>query len=128
MNNIIIDLKTQNSFAFGKLYQDIFSKISIFVQNNGRNQADAAAIFTRVSKNVYNQMLLAEAEATGETGSDSDGDGIPYIAGGTKPFVFSESGTLTLSGILGVNIFNKEVFRNKHLSIPCNRFYLSHIA
>ena len=74
------------------------------------NQTDAASIYTRVSKNVYNQMLLAEAEATGETGSDSDGDGIPYIVGGTKPFVFAESGTMTLSGIVGVNDLNENVY------------------
>lgn len=74
------------------------------------NQTDAAAIFTRVSKNVYNQMLLAEAEASGETGSDSDGDGIPYIAGGTKPFVFAESGTLTLSGTVGVGDIKEGIY------------------
>ena len=75
------------------------------------NQTDAASIYTRVSKNVYNQMLLTEAEATGETGSDSDGDGIPYIVGGTKPFVFAESGMLTLSGTVGVNDFIEDVYQ-----------------
>ena len=74
------------------------------------NQTDAASIYTRVSSNVYNQMLLCEAEATGETGDDSDGDGIPYIVGATKPFVFAESGTLTLSGIVGVNDINENVY------------------
>ncbi len=57
------------------------------------NQADAVTIYTRVFKSVYNKMLLSEAEQTGETGGDSDGDGIPYIAGGTKPFVFAAEGT-----------------------------------
>jgi len=58
------------------------------------NQTDAAIIHTRVSKVIYNKMILAEAEPSGETGSDSDGDGIPYIVGGTKPFVFAAVGTL----------------------------------
>ncbi|RPD99147.1 sigma-70 family RNA polymerase sigma factor [Aureibaculum marinum] len=45
MNNILIDLKTENNFAFGKLYQDNFTKISKFVQNNNGNQADAEDLF-----------------------------------------------------------------------------------
>lgn len=86
------------------------------------NQTDAAAIYTRVSKNVYNQMLLAEAEATGEIGSDSDGDGIPYIAGGTKPFVFAESGTLTLNAVFGINDFNNEVYETNVYPNPTTDF------
>ena len=34
-------------------------------------------------------MLMSEAEASGETGNDSDGDGIPYVAGGTVATVFA---------------------------------------
>ena len=45
MNNILIDLKTENNFAFGKLYQENFGKISNFVQNNSGNQADAEDLF-----------------------------------------------------------------------------------
>ena len=45
MNNIIDDLKTENNFAFGKLYQDNFVKISNFVLNNSGNQADAEDLF-----------------------------------------------------------------------------------
>ncbi|MBN2663199.1 MAG: sigma-70 family RNA polymerase sigma factor [Bacteroidales bacterium] len=45
MNNIIVDLKTENTFAFGKLYKDNFEKISNFVQNNSGNQADAEDLF-----------------------------------------------------------------------------------
>ncbi len=40
---------------------------------------EAAAIYTRFFKNVANVMQLAEMDATGETGNDSDGDGIPYL-------------------------------------------------
>ncbi len=64
-------------------------------------QPDAAAIYTRVSKNVYNGMLLTEAEESGETGGDSDGDGIPYVAGGTLPFVFAASADY-LTGSTGI--------------------------
>lgn len=67
------------------------------------NQTDAELIFTRVSKTVYNDMLLAEHESTGETGSDSDGDGIPYVAGGTKPFVFAAKGTMTVNLTTGID-------------------------
>jgi len=45
MNNILIDLKTENNFAFGKLYQDNFGKISNFVQNNSGSQSDAEDLF-----------------------------------------------------------------------------------
>lgn len=45
MNNIIVDLKTENNFAFGELYKDNFGKISNFVQNNSGNQADAEDLF-----------------------------------------------------------------------------------
>jgi hypothetical protein len=57
------------------------------------NQADAVSIYTRISKTTYDNMLLSEAEQTGETGSNADGDAIPYIAGGNKPFVFAAEGT-----------------------------------
>ncbi len=40
---------------------------------------DAAIIYTRFFKTVANKMQLSEGAATGETGGDSDGDGIPYI-------------------------------------------------
>jgi hypothetical protein len=40
---------------------------------------DAATIYTRFFKKVANVMQLAEFDVTGETGNDSDGDGIPYL-------------------------------------------------
>jgi len=69
------------------------------------NQTEAATIYTRVFKAVYNKMLLTEAEQSGETGNDSDGDGIPYIAGGNLPFVFAAEGTIdaTISGVSDIN-------------------------
>ncbi len=80
------------------------------------NKSDAAIIYARVFKNIYNDMILAEAEQTGETGSDSDSDGVPYIAGGTRPFVFANKGifSLTTAGIAGANknIININVYPN----------------
>ena len=60
-------------------------------------QSNAASIYTRVFKRVYNKMILSEAEATGETGGDSDSDGVPYIAGGKMAFVFAAEGVTLLN-------------------------------
>ena len=60
-------------------------------------KANAKTIYTDAFDAIYNKTILREAEATGETGSDSDGDGIPYIAGGTKPFVFAAEATYDLN-------------------------------
>ena len=40
---------------------------------------EAASIYTRFFKKVANVMQLAEFDPSGETGNDSDGDGIPYL-------------------------------------------------
>lgn len=40
---------------------------------------EAATIYTRFFKKVANVMQLAEFDATGEEGDDSDGDGIPFL-------------------------------------------------
>ncbi len=40
---------------------------------------DAALLYTRFFKAVANKMQLSEGAPTGETGGDSDGDGVPYI-------------------------------------------------
>jgi len=45
MKDIIIDLKSENNFAYGKLYIDNFHRISKFVQNNSGNQTDAEDLF-----------------------------------------------------------------------------------
>lgn len=101
------------------------------------NQVDAELIFTRVSKKVYNDMLLTEHEATGETGSDSDGDGIPYVAGGTKPFVFADKGTMIISlttGIddvepnLNVSIFPNPVSNQLNISLDAASETISEIS
>lgn len=40
---------------------------------------EAAVIYTRFFKEVGNKMQLAEFDPSGETGGDSDGDGVPYL-------------------------------------------------
>ena len=60
-------------------------------------QTEAAAIYTRFFNKVYSPMLLAEAEPSGETGNDSDGDGIPYVLGGTVATVFAAEAEYTFT-------------------------------
>lgn len=62
------------------------------------NQADAVQIYTAFFNNIGNKMQLSEGQNTGETGSDSDADGIPYIpeqADGLPP-VFAGKAKLKL--------------------------------
>ena len=40
---------------------------------------EAPAIYTAFFRNIAEKMQLSEGAATGETGNDSDGDGIPFI-------------------------------------------------
>ena len=60
-------------------------------------QANAKDIYAAVFETIYNKMILAEAEPSGETGSDSDSDGVPYIVGGTKPFVYAAEATFDIT-------------------------------
>ncbi len=66
------------------------------------SQSDAAIIYTRFFLNVGNAMQLSEGSATGETGNDSDGDGIPFIteqADGLPPVFASEATLAIITGI-----------------------------
>jgi len=66
--------------------------------------SEAAAIYTRFFKKVANSMQLAEFDATGETGGDSDGDGIAFLpeqADQLAP-VFATEAQLDF-GVTGVN-------------------------
>lgn len=65
--------------------------------SNVGGQTDAALIYTRFFKKVYNSMILAESEPSGETGNDSDGDGIPYVGGGSVATVFAAEAEFTIS-------------------------------
>ena len=65
--------------------------------------ADAPIIYTRFVKKVANAMQISEAGATGESGSDSDADGIPFIpeqVDGLPP-IFATEATLDLSTGIG---------------------------
>ena len=74
------------------------------------NQTGAATLYTRVFKNVINKMILTEAEQTGETGNDSDGDGVPYIVGGNLPFVFAAEAQYDMNtGFTKENGFNNQI-------------------
>lgn len=60
--------------------------------------ADAPIIYTRFFLNVAGTMQLSEAEPTGESGGDSDGDGIPFVTEqpDNLPPVFATEATLTI--------------------------------
>ena len=77
---------------------------------------DAAAIYTRFFNKVYNPMLLAEAEVSGETGNDSDGDGIPYVAGGTVATVFAAEAEYSFT----ITSVNSRLEQSANLSIYPN--------
>lgn len=72
------------------------------------NQTDAELVYTKVFKTTYNKMILGESVESGDTGNDSDADGIPYLAGGTRPFAFAAEGTHTFAP-LSTTTFNSNV-------------------
>ncbi len=63
------------------------------------NHKHAAWVYTRFFKKVANKMQLSEDQHTGETGNDSDGDGIPYIPQqpDNLPPVFASEAVLNLT-------------------------------
>lgn len=69
------------------------------------NKKEAPIIYTRFFKKVANKMQLSEDINTGETGNDSDGDGIPYIPQqkDNLPPVFAAEATLDFSSLTSVN-------------------------
>ncbi len=62
-------------------------------------ESDAPAIYTRFFKKVGNVMQLSEDISSGESGSDSDGDGVPYVPEqpNNLPPVFATEATLDLT-------------------------------
>lgn len=62
-------------------------------------ESDAPVIYTRFFKKVGNVMQLSEDLSTGESGSDSDGDGVPYIPEqpSNLPPIFATEATLDLT-------------------------------
>jgi len=76
-------------------------------------QTNAKTIYQDIFETIYNKTILREAEATGETGGDSDGDGVPYIQGGTKPFVFAAEAIFdTTASVSDKNISAINVYPN----------------
>ncbi len=76
------------------------------------NQPAAPAIYVRFFTKVGNAMQLSEGAATGETGGDSDGDGIPFIPeqADQLPPVFASEATYDLSSYEKTN--NRRVAQN----------------
>ena len=72
---------------------------------------EAATTYVRFFKKVANSMLLAEFDPSGETGNDSDGDGIPFITDQPNQLVpvFATEAELNMriSGINDINIVNE---------------------
>ena len=67
---------------------------------------EATQIYVNFWNTVTNSMQLAEGDASGEIGNDSDGDGIPFIAEqseGLAP-VFASEATQNLSGTTDVHL------------------------
>jgi len=69
------------------------------------NKDDAAKIYTKFFNTVANKMQLSEGANTGETGNDSDGDGIPFIPEqpDNLPPVFASEATFDLSNVTSIN-------------------------
>ncbi len=83
---------------------------------------EAPAIYVRFFKKVANAMQLSEAFATGESGSDSDGDGIPFIPQqpDNLPPVFATKATLDI--ISGINEQNEDFINQYAVSNFPNPF------
>ena len=98
--------------------QAIYTPLNFAVVAGGLREAalvgghtEAAMIYTRFFKKVANVMQLAEFDETGETGNDSDGDGIPYLPqqADQLPAVFAEEAQLSLqvTGIFSIQAQNE---------------------
>ncbi len=94
------------------------------------NIITAANTYKDVFDKIYNKMILSEAEATGEDGTGSDNDGIPYIVGGTKPFVFAAEATYTITtasveninlGITKVTIYPNPTKSKINITLEINK-------
>jgi hypothetical protein len=86
------------------------------------NHTEAAMIYARFFKKVANVMQLSEGMASGETGSDSDDDGIPFIPEQDEnlPPIFAAEATLDLAvtGIFNFNKTNNDEFGLKNYPNP----------
>lgn len=77
------------------------------------DKTDSPLLYTRFFNFVGNSMQLSESESTGETGNDSDGDGIPYIPqqANNLASVFATEATLSLvTDVEDENILTPDLF------------------
>ena len=83
---------------------------------------EAPIIYTRFFKKVANVMQLSEGDASGEEGSDSDGDGIPFISeqADNLPPVFATEATLSI--IAGISESNIDFINDYKVSNYPNPF------
>ncbi|NOR76476.1 MAG: T9SS type A sorting domain-containing protein [Draconibacterium sp.] len=70
---------------------------------------NAAIIYTRFFKEIFNEMLLAESEPSGESGNNSDGDGIPYVADGNVATVFAAEAKYTINVTSARNYLSEDI-------------------
>lgn len=70
---------TKSLSAITAAIRGLYAAYELTGINDFLTEADAPRIYTNFSKSVINKMQLSEGGATGETGGDSDGDGIPFI-------------------------------------------------
>lgn len=69
------------------------------------DKSDAPIIYTRFFKTVGNKMQLSEGSNSGETGNDSDGDGVPFIPDqpDNLPPIFATEAEYDLNSVTGVS-------------------------
>lgn len=89
--------------------------------------SEAPEIYTNFFKNVANKMQLSEGPMTGESGGDSDGDGIPYIPEqpDNLPPVFASEAEYHFAGSVDEedtrnNRFAEKVFKLRNFPNPVN--------
>ena len=89
------------------------------------NNEEGAAIYTRFFKTVANAMQLSEDDHTGETGNDSDGDGIPFIPEqpDNLPPVFAAEATMDMT-VTGIKDYEDLISSESITSYP-NPFKVS---
>lgn len=63
------------------------------------SETESPGIYTRFFKEVGNEMQLSEGSSSGESGNDSDGDGVPFIPEqpNNLPPIFATEATLNLA-------------------------------
>ncbi len=87
------------------------------------NKELAPIIYTRFMKTVGNKMQLSEGASTGESGNDSDGDGIPFIPEqpNNLPPVFASEATLEIvTSVDDENVLVTDYKLNQNYPNPFN--------